>query len=199
MNPSTDPIPTAPSPAYEKFFARQSEHVTISTDQWNLTHLIGYFAALYRQTYGIDYTFRMNSSAPTKSYESFQMGKLGKQLSRDPLILRGYIDWFFADKLVARKRRITSMSFLTDAAVVNEYKLRFLMVSRDSTIDRTTVLQPNVLAITSPLCPDVRTYGELAFMRLYVAGQQQPTAEHVQMFERLAASGFDLTLLDRVR
>jgi hypothetical protein len=188
----------SPSIHYEKFFAKFAEIETLPVDKWNATLLIGYFCKLYKSAYNIDYTFRFDNKSPSKSYEVFQINKLAKMLSKKPTILKDYIDWFYKEKITLKKKRITSMAYLTDVNIVNEYKFKFLIVKPDANIDRTTKLPPNVLETTTKFDKSIQTYGELAFMKRYVDGDSAEQ-KYVDMFSEIVKSGFDIKLLDRVK
>lgn len=150
-----------PNEAYKKFFDKFKDIDTISVDQWNVNHLIGYFCRCYKNEYNIDYKFKFNSTAPSKSFEVFQMKKLAQLLSSDPNILKSYIDFVFEVKVKSAKRRLTSISFLLYENLILDYKKRYLS-GKLSTIDRTTSLPDNLKNIFGKY--SISTYGDLAFL-----------------------------------
>jgi hypothetical protein len=191
-------ISSAPSPAYAKFFAKFSEIDSLPVNEWKINHLLAFFCKLYKTHYTIDYTFRLDNKAPSKSYEVFQMNRLAKMLSKQPSILKDYIEWFFADKLIAKKKRITSLALMTEIGIVNEYKFKFLLNTSKSSIDRTSKLPVNILSIVEKFDDSIKTYGELAFAKLY-ADSNPTDAKYAEVFSQLAASGFDLKILERIK
>jgi len=191
-------LSAAPSVHYEKFFEKFKEIDVIPTEQWKVNHIIGYFCARYRDTYNVDYTFRFDNKSPSKSYEVFQINKLAKMLSKQPTILKEYIDWFYKEKIILKKKRITSMAFMTDANIVNEYKFKFLMVKADASVDRTAALPGNVIAITSKFDADTKTYGQLSFINKLVDDNAIDDI-YKDMIKELIKSGFDIKILDRVK
>ena len=42
-------------------------------------------------------------------------------LTADPSLLKEYIDWVYDNKVVKAKRKLTSISFMTNEGIVNEY------------------------------------------------------------------------------
>ena len=187
-----------PSIHYEKFFAKFSDIEILPIEKWDTTLIVAYFCKLYRQHYNTDYTFRYNNSAPSKSYEVFQMRKLASMLSANPIILKGYIDWFFATKIVLKKKRITSMAFLTDANTVNEYKFSNLLMGKQVIVDRNTVIPSIYGSIVNDHGFAFTNYGELSFIKRCVsAGNAEPN--HKTMLNALQKAGMDLSILDKVK
>ena len=58
---------------YEKFFNKFKEIDNIECKKWDISHILGYFCKKYEDFYGIKYSFKFNNSAPSKSFEVFQM------------------------------------------------------------------------------------------------------------------------------
>lgn len=186
-----------PSVYYKKFFDRFGEIDSLKLDDWEGVHIIAYFCKKYEQYYNEKYAFRFNSTAPGKSYEVFQFRKLAMTLSASPNILKDYIDWFFENKIIARKRRITSMAFLTDVNTVNEYKNKKLLMGSKS-VDRSTVIPPIYADTIQKHGFSFKSYGDLSFVKRCVdAGNGSPA--HSAMLEDLSKIGLDLTALDRVK
>lgn len=187
----------APSIHYKKFFDRFGEIDSVKIDDWEAVHIISYFCRKYEQHYNEKYAFRFNSSAPGKSYEVFQFRKLAMILSASPTILKDFIDWFFIEKIIARKRRITSMAFLTDVNTVNEYKNKKLLMGNRS-VDRSTVIPPIYSATIQKYGFAFKNYGELSFLKRCIdAGNG--SEEHKMMLNELAKLGLDIASLDRVK
>jgi hypothetical protein len=196
-NPTID-ISSSPSPQYEKFFAKFSEIDSLPVNEWKINHLLAFFCKLYKTHYTIDYTFRFDNKAPSKSYEVFQMNRLAKMLSKQPSILKDYIEWFFVEKLIAKKKRITSLALMTEISIVNEYKFKFLLNTSKSSIDRTSKLPINVLSIVEKFDNSIKTYGELAFAKLYADSNPTDT-KYAEVFTQLVANGFDTKILERIK
>ena len=188
-----------PSVHWEKFFASFDALDTTPLDDWQSNHLIAYFCRKYKNYYKIDYTFKFNSSAPSKSYEVFQIRKLSNMLSSSPNIIKDYIDWFFEQKIIARKRRITSMAFMTDAITVNEYKFKKLLISQNSSIDRNTIIPPNYMKVISEFVQNISTYGDLAFIKRCMDSGNASDPKYSDMMTALKKAGMDILSLDKVK
>jgi hypothetical protein len=191
----TDPI----SPAYQRFFARLPEHATLDTPKWGVVHILGYFCARYKKHYGIDYTFRFNNPAPSKSYEIFRIKSLAQMLSSDPTILKDYIDWLFETEVIARKKRITALGFITNVELVNKYKFERLLPGR--TIDRATPLPPNYWQVIqnhgSIHTKNIKTYGDLVFFKMGLNEFSEP--KDIELFKELKKAGMSMEMLGKVK
>lgn len=198
--PETLSLSEYPSTHWKKFFDRANEIETIEIDKWNTTHIIHYFCKRYLEHYGVKFSFRFNGS-PSKSYEVFQINKLGQQLSTDPEILKDYIDWFFENKIIIKKKRITSLAFLTEVNIVNEFKFKKLAMDKNQTIDRTTSLPEKLIKSIRDWDEgysfvECKTYGDLAF--LFRMGDMDGNIKNV--FSALQKEdGFDLSILNKVK
>jgi hypothetical protein len=188
-----------PSIHWQKFFTRFPEVDTIAPRGWDNTLVIAYFCKKYKEQYQLDYTFKFNSTAPSKSYEVFQIRKLGSMLSTDAAILKNYIDWFFETKIIAKKRRITSMAFMTDANTVNEYKSKILAMNNNTSIDRSTILPPNYMKVIMEFGQNINTYGELAFVKMCMDNGNATDEKCKEMMVALKADGMDISSLDKVK
>lgn len=176
--------------AYTKFFAKFNEHETLDVSKWNLIDLLAYFCKRYEKHYGVKYTFRFNNTAPSKSYEMYRMKSLAQMITAEVPVLKDYIDWLFETEVVARKKRITALGFITNVELVNKYKFQYLVPN--ASIDRTTKLPSNYQKIIDDLCIiPLNTYGDLAFIYRDV--------EYKDVMDALVKAGMDIKTLDRVK
>lgn len=152
----------APNAKYQKFFAQFDEHTTTDVITWRPVDLLAYFCAKYQASYNASYAFKYNTPSPSKCFEIFQVKKLSQILSSKPNILKDYIDWIFDNKVGTKKKRFTSISFLTREENVKEYKWKVLPYF--SKIDRTTSLPEKLKLFLIEL--NLNTYGDLAFIWL---------------------------------
>lgn len=187
-----------PSVHWEKFFKRFEEIDALPVKEWQTVHLLSYFSKRYSDHYGVKFSFKFNANSPSKSFEVFQMRKLSQIISSDPEILKDYIDWFFENKIILKKKRITSLAFVTDANSANEYKFKKLAVDGDQTVDRTTKLPPHVLLLANKFNVKCETYGDLAFI-YKVASSADPLDSEFIMIDAIKQSGFNLSILNKVR
>lgn len=190
-----DPLGEGPNEKYRKFFDKFAEIDTLDVSQWKTIQLLAYFCKKYEEQYGVKYSFKFNSPSPSKCFEVFQINKLGMLLSKQPAILKDYIDWVYLNKVIKAKRRLTSISFMTNEGIVNEYKVNILLAGKNSiNIDRSTPLPEKYQIIFKEYNITIRTYGDIAF--LYKMDSMPD--ELILAFKRIEDMGFDLEILKRI-
>lgn len=185
-----------PNDKYKKFFEKFAEIDTLDVSQWKVAHILGYFCKKYKQTYGIDYSWKFNNQSPTKCFEVWQANTLAAKLSANPKILRDYIDWVYANYVPKTKARFRSVSFITKDEIVQDYKLNVLLAGQKNLqVDRSTVLPSNYCDILKELAGlNVSTYGDLAFI-----SHMDPMPENIaKAMEKLAEFGLDREVLKRI-
>lgn len=191
----------APNDKWKKFFEQFAEIETLESSKWKPVHLLGYFCKKYKDAYNVKYTFKFNSPSPAKSFEVFQIKKLGLQLSSNPGILRDYIDWVYREKVEKGKRRLTSISFMTHEDLVNNYKCNVLLANKKQLhIDRSTPLPADYKEILKVIGP-MNTYGDLGFM--YQSWQSGAFTLDMSLhfpdaLARLEKLGFEVDILSRI-
>lgn len=184
-----------PNEKYKKFFEKFSEIETITTDQWRPVHLLGYFCKKYYETYNIAYKFKFNSPSPSKCFEVFQIKRLSNLLTSQPQLLKNYIDWVFENKVVKSKRRLTSISFITNEYLMFEYRDNVLMIKQNTnTIDRSTILPENYKSVFAKTDFKINTFGELAFLSQML----DPSKEILTAFNELESLGLDKNILSKI-
>ena len=185
-----------PNKKYEQYFAKFAEIETLPIEQWKPVHLIGFFCKKYKEAYGVEYSWKFNNPLPSKSFEIWQFNTLVSKLSRNPQILKDYIDWCFINIVPKAKRRLTSISFMTKDEVVIPYKLNVLLASQTTVnIDRTTPLPTNFIdIIKQDHDVNVLTYGDLAFMN----SANRDNVDWINLILILENMGLDTTILGRI-
>jgi len=186
---------TAPNDKYAKFFEQFKEIDTIPVEQWKVPHILAYFCKKYKEQYSLDYTFKFNSPSPVKCFEVFQVKRLALLLTSNPTLLRDYIDWVYANKVVKAKRRLTSISFMTNEGVVNEYKTGVLLAGKKNlNVDRSTPLPDKFKVVFKEAGTAINTYGELAFV-----SQMDPLSDELTAaMQKIEELGFDKEVLGRI-
>jgi hypothetical protein len=184
-----------PNDQYRKFFEKFAEIETLDVAEWKPVHILAYFCKKYKEQYGVDYKFKFNSPSPTKCFEVFQTKKLAMSLTANPGLLREYIDWIYQTKVVAAKRRLTSISFMTNDGVVQEYKMNVLLAGKKNlNVDRSTPLPEKYRAVFKEAGVAINTYGELAFV-----SQMDPLSSELSIaMDKLQELGFDKEVLGRI-
>lgn len=189
-----------PNERYQKLFDKFKEIETLEIAKWNTNHILGYFCQKYQNHYKTKYQFKFNSPAPSKCFEIFQVKRLASMLSSNPTILKGYIDWVFDTKVKNAKRKLTSISFLTQEDTMNYYKINILLASTEKLeITRSTALPSNYINILSSI-GNIKSYGDLSF--IYKAYQSSTDASFNIKFQnalsQLKAEGFNEEILNKI-
>lgn len=185
-----------PNDKYKKFFEKFAEIETLDVTQWKVAHILGYFCKKYKQTYGIDYSWKFNNQSPTKCFEVWQINTLAAKLSQNPKILRDYIDWVYTNHVPKTKARFRSVSFITKDDIVQDYKLNVLLAGQKNLqVDRSTQLPPNYIDIVKEVGGvTISTYGDLAFL-----SHMDPMPDNLaKALEKLAEFGLDKEVLKRI-
>jgi hypothetical protein len=183
-----------PNDKYRQFFEKFAEIETLEVAQWKPVHLIGYFCKKYEEQYQVKYQFKFNSPSPPKCFEVFQIKRLAMLLSSNPTILKEYIDWIYQTKVVQAKRRLTSISFMTNEGTVQDYKMNILLAGKKNlNVDRSTPLPDKYRVPFQEIGVAVASYGDLAFL-----SQMEKTLEMISAFEKIQEQGFDMETLGRI-
>lgn len=191
----------APNDKWKKFFEQFAEIETLESSGWKPVHLLAYFCKKYKDAYNMKYAFKFNSPSPAKSFEVFQIKKLGLQLSKNPGILRDYIDWVYREKVEKGKRRLTSISFMTHEDLVNNYKINVLLSNKKQLhIDRSTPLPSDYKEILKTIGL-MNTYGDLTFMyQSFKSGafDVEMALKFSDAMDKLEKLGLDLDIINRI-
>lgn len=183
-----------PNDKYRQFFEKFPEIETLDVNAWKPVHILSYFCKKYEEQYGVKYSFKFNSPSPPKCFEVFQVKRLAMLLSSNPTILKEYIDWVFQTKVVQAKRRLTSISFMTNEGVAGEYKKNVLLAGKKNlNVDRSTALPTNFQTVFQEIGIFAQSYGDLAFLF-----QMEQTPEMVSAFQKLEQLGFDKDIVERI-
>ena len=198
-NDSVGNLNDLPNLNYVKFFEKFKEIESIAIKEWGPTHLIGYFCKKYKEHYSVDYKFKFNTPQPSKCFEVFQIKKLAQLLSSDPEILVKYIDWIFITKVKQAKRKLTSISFMTHEGVVNDYKLKYLLVGKDPLskprLSRTASIPIEFMDIIRKYSDQITTYGDLSFI---LQMGSSITEDYKNMIDELQNNGFNIKILEKI-
>lgn len=190
MNDKEVTLSEAVSEHYKKFFDRFKEIEILPLKDWKALHILAYICKKYEDHYNIKYSFKFNNPAPSKSYEIFTIKKISQMLSSDPEILKNYIDWVFEKKVIERKKRLTVLGYFANVDIINEYKFKYLLVKKTSTIGRTDALPSNVSAVCARNGFNIGTYAELAFIK------KMPNQQ--KLFDELLELNFPVDILDKI-
>lgn len=179
-----------PSIHWKKWFDKFPEIDSLPVENWQVVHILSYWDKKYKEYYGFHFTWTMSGS-PSKSYDAVVIKKIGQMLSTKPLIIKNYIDWIFQQKVQLRNKKITSLGYLANKEILNDYKFNILF--KESTITRSTQI-PDLwkdLSINHGY-DSIETYGDLAFLKLH-ANQSEDAKI---LLNKIAATGFDISKLE---
>jgi hypothetical protein len=186
-----------PDPKYNKFVEKFKEAESLPVQSWKPVHIIGYFCKLYEAQYHTKYKLKFNTPQPSKCFEVFIIKRLSNNLSSDPVIIKDYLDWVFANRVKYAKRKLTSISFIVAEDLLAYYKTKVYGIVTSSTADinRSSPLPSTYKAVIhSEECP-INSYGDLAFA--YQSLQNMPKSFQ-ESWAKLLALGFDPTILSKI-
>lgn len=188
-------LKSTPNVYYEKFFAKFGEIKTLEPSKWKSVHLIAHFCSKYETLYQVKYTFKFNKS-PSKCYEVIQLNRAAAMLNtEDPVVLKDYIDWIFANKIGTAQRRITVIGFIATQAFADEYKRT---MKRAETPTRAAILPVKYAEVLDAhKIQNCATYGGLAFM--WMAHQADPDAKYENLFQDLAGLGLNPAIFETMK
>jgi hypothetical protein len=83
--------------------------------------VLGYFCHKYKEHYGFDYVLSLHEKGLFFSQEFVIVKKIIKHIS-DYNTISQYIDWFFSEKCVKRRKKLLSISVLAAPALITEFK-----------------------------------------------------------------------------
>jgi hypothetical protein len=183
-----------PNEKYAKFFALFQEIETLPVEQWKVAHLLGHFCKRYQEAYKVKYPWKFNNPSPSKCFEVWQINTLVAKLSKNPQIIKDYIDWSFTNLVPKAKRRLTSISFMTRDEVVIPYKMNVLLADKKNlNVDRSTPLPNNYRDLLRASFPSISTYGDLAFVC-----QMDSPPGFAEVMEQMKEAGFDFEIIKRI-
>lgn len=151
--------------------------------------LLGYFCSVYEKAYNIPYQLSLNPNGLFRGPEATFIRRLLSAFSSNTRQVRHYIDWVFAYKVVEKKKKITSLSFLT---VPNTIQLFRFQQEKANQISRNTKLPAPMLKWISLNAPTVLQkaqlddFGDLALLlEHYKGGNLNNDEDMVKLIQQL--------------
>jgi len=169
----------APNSAYQKFFEDFSAIDALPVSKWKPQHVLSYFCKKYADAYKNPYPFKFNTEKPKDCFEMFNIKKLSSSISKDPEILKAYVDFVFETK--GSKKKITSIAFLSHEDVMFEYKKNYLFQSKTFVMSETISRSKELPIAIKQIFPHLETYGDLAFLSMI----EPKTPDVISGFEKL--------------
>jgi hypothetical protein len=155
--------------------------------------LLGLFDSLYEKHFGTRFAFSLNERGLFKGQEMVQIRKILASLDNDAKLAKKYIEWVFANKVVQRRRKITSLGFLAHPQLINEFQQ---LVKKSSQIRRSTPIPAGILGWIGKNTPTVlaqlelRDCGDLHLMLTHYRNGLLENAGDLKKFvDKLQATG----------
>ena len=175
----------APNKNYERFFQKFLALDSTQIKDWDKNLVLAYFCKKYKEKYNEDYKFKFNTQQPSSCFEIYVINKLYINLSSNPETLKLYIDFVFDTKIKNAKRKITSVNTLCDEKCLYTFKTKYLQNKIQASIDRTSMLDQQVINKIKHINENILTWGDLAFMI------QSESEESFKIKEQLKDFNFD--------
>lgn len=151
--------------------------------------LLGYFCSLYEKNYSVPYQMSLNPNGLFRGPEATFIRRLLGAFSANTRQVRQYMDWVFQHKVVEKKKKITSLSFLT---VPNTIQLFRFQQEKARQITRSTKLPTPMLNWLSTNAPTVLQkaqlddFGDLAMLlEHYKSGGMKDDEDMVKFVQQL--------------
>lgn len=120
--------------------------------------VLGYFCHRYEEHYGMPFALSLNERGLFRGPEVNILRRVYKGLGNSYAGVRHLIDWYFAEKIQRRKKRITSLSFLATPFTLNEFKLAW---KKRKAITRDKPIPAGMLKWVDDFAPAVKVLGSL--------------------------------------
>lgn len=151
--------------------------------------LLGFFCARYKESYDIEYNLSLNSNGLFRGPESTFIRRILAFFDSDYARASEYIDWVFKTKIEGRKKRITSLSYLTTQEFVQHFKFDS---AKRSLVTRSTKLPEKMVEWVKQKTPalvnkiSLDDFGDLhSFLSHYRTGFMQEDEAAVRFVQKL--------------
>jgi Zn ribbon nucleic-acid-binding protein len=121
--------------------------------------LLGFFCDLYKKAYGFDYVLSLSPNGLFRGSEATFIRRLLASFGSDPIQVRDYIVWMFNTQVYNRKKKITSLAFLTVQDLISKYRFQ---QAKAAEISRNTELPAPMLEWVRQNAPTVLKKAQLA-------------------------------------
>jgi hypothetical protein len=158
------------SAAWKKFLNKFHEMDTLKVSEWKEVHILAYIDKRYEQLFKNKFSWSMKG-APSKSTEVYLIKRIFAALNTtNKNIVKDYIDWVYDYKIIPKRTHFRKIGFFLTDGFANEFLHQKL---KKKTITRSTPLPESYKAIAEELGVEVNTYGDLAFIQMYVEKNQE--------------------------
>ena len=174
---------------WETFFKKLSLHKDMPVEDWKEYQLLGYLVSRLDTYLQRKFAFSL-SGQPSKCSEMFFLKKIIYSLdTKDPEIVKNYIDWVFEKKIIPNKVKLRTLGYFHNPSFTNE----FLEQNKKSKqITRTTSLPEEYKTIVNFFKAPAETFGDLAFVKKIIESNpdDEDSVAFKKMFSNLISIGF---------
>lgn len=187
------------STPYKKLHALIENIKDQDIKDWTILYSLAYMCNCYKIKFNTDYVLSYSGS-PSQCYEYKLFSRLWAMLranSTNAIIVKNYIDWFF--KNYDSKNPFRSVGALVKADLVVKYNAQ---KEKQSVPSMNTPLPDATKDIINSIeeLKYVTTYGDLLYIKKAMDADSKNIPSIItNLFEALTNSGFDLSILNKVR
>lgn len=120
--------------------------------------VLGYFCEKYSSAYGMQYTLSLTPQGLFRGAEGVFCRRMLASFGNSAAEAKDYIDWFFANKVQSRKKKITSMSVMLAPNIIGLFKHQ---AAKQKLITRSTPVPVKMLEWIQENTPSVLAMTQL--------------------------------------
>lgn len=174
---------------WETFFKKLNAHRDLPIEDWKEYQILGYLVSKLESYLQRKFAFSL-AGQPSKCSEIFFIKKIIYSLdTKDPEIVKSYIDWVFDKKIIPQKVKLRSVGYFHNSSFANQFLDE---VKKSKQITRATVLPDEYKTIVSFFKAPAETFGDLAFIKKVIESNPDDEDSIVfkKMFSNLISIGF---------
>lgn len=179
---------------WDTFFKKLSMWKETPVDDWKEYQILGYLISKLESYLERKFAFAL-SGQPSKCPEMFFIKKIIYSLdTKDPEIVKNYIDWIFETKIIPSKVKLRSVGYFHNASFANQF---LDQAKKAKQITRTTPLPIEYKSIVDFFKAPVETFGDLAFVKKVIESnpEDDDSINFKKMFSNLVSIGFKEELI----
>jgi hypothetical protein len=179
------------SKPWKKFFDKFNEINSIKVSEWKDVHILAYICDKYNKKFNRKFSVTIKG-APSKSPDMYMIKRIGAMLNTtNKRVVKEYIDWAFENKL--KKTPFRKVGFFLTQGFGNEF-IEYRNKKKNEW-DRSSEVPEVFKTIARELGITINTYGDLAFIKMAVDRNNDPTSNHYVLLGNLELIGLDLNRL----
>lgn len=174
---------------WETFFKKLSLHKELPIEDWKEYQLLGYLVSRLEVYLQRKFAFSLTGQ-PAKCSEMFFIKKIIYSLdTKDPEIVKSYIDWVFDKKIIPNKVKLRTVGYFHNSSFANQFLDQNKKINQ---ITRTTILPEEYKTIVNFFKAPAETFGDLAFVKKIIDSnpEDEDSITFKKMFANLISIGF---------